>query len=104
MIRVSVLYPAKEGAKFDLGYYKDKHMPLVQQRLGPLGLVRLEIDRGMAGGTPNSPAPYPCIGHLYFNSLGEFQKAMGTHGNELMADVPNYTNITPHVQISEIVS
>jgi uncharacterized protein (TIGR02118 family) len=104
MIRVSVLYPGREGARFDHTYYKDKHMPLVQQRLGTLGLVRTEIDRGVAGGTPNAPAPYSCIGHLYFNSVDDFKKAMGTHGKEIMADVPNYTDITPQVQISEIVS
>ena len=27
MIRVSVLYPAKEGATFDHDYYARKHMP-----------------------------------------------------------------------------
>jgi uncharacterized protein (TIGR02118 family) len=104
MIRVSVLYPGKEGARFDHAYYRDKHMPMVQERLGKLGLVRTEIDRGLAGGAPNSPAPYPCIGYLYFNSLDDFQKGMGAHGKELMADVPNYTDIAPQVQVSEIVS
>jgi len=28
MIRVSVLYPASEGKKFDVDYYKNKHMKL----------------------------------------------------------------------------
>ena len=104
MIRVSVLYPTKEGGKFDHAYYAQKHMPLVKERIGKLGLVRLEIDRGIAGGAPGAPAPFACIGHLYFNSVDEFQKAMGAHGKELMGDVPNFTTLTPQVQISEIVS
>jgi hypothetical protein len=29
---------------------------------------------------------------------------MGAHGQELMADIPNYTNIQPTIQISEIVA
>ena len=103
MIRVSVLYPHKEGGKFDHDYYAQKHMPLVKARLGGLGLVRLEIDKGLAGGAPDAPAPFVCIGHLYFNALADFQKAMGAHGAEFMADVPNYTNLAPQVQISEIV-
>ena len=104
MIRASILYPQKEGGKFDHAYYKNKHMPLVQKRLGDLGLVRLEIDRGLAGGAPGAPAPFACIGHLYFNSVADFQKAMEKHGAELRGDVPNFTNLTPQVQISEIVS
>jgi hypothetical protein len=29
---------------------------------------------------------------------------MGVHGKEIMGDIPNYTNIQPTMQISEIVS
>ena len=103
MIRISVLYPATEGARFDQEYYAQKHMKLVRDRLGSLGLVRTEIDKGLAGGAPDAPAPFVSIGHVYFNSLADFQKAMAAHGAELMADVPNYTNIQPVIQISEIV-
>lgn len=103
MIRVSVLYPAKEGATFDHDYYARRHMPMVKARLEGLGLLRLEIDKGVSGGAPKAPAPFVCIGHLYFNSVADFQKGMAAHGAEIMADVPNYTNVQPQVQISEIV-
>ena len=102
MIRVSVLYPMGEGKKFDAAYYMQKHMSLVRERLKGLGLVRAEVDKGVAGGAPGAPAPFVYIAHLYFNSVADFQKAMGAHGKEIMADVPNYTNIQPQVQISEI--
>ena len=104
MIRASVMYPAGEGKTFDHAYYANKHMALVKERLGQLGLLRCEVDRGLAGGAPGSGAPFACIGHLYFNSVGEFQQAMKAHGRELMADVPNFTNIQPQVQISEIMA
>mgnify|MGYP001617688390 CR=1 FL=1 len=103
MIRVSVMYPSGEGKKFDHDYYVTKHMGLVQQRLGGLGLVRWEVDKGLAGGAPGAPAPFACVGHLYFKSVPDFQAAMKPHGKELFADVPNFTNITPQVQVSEIV-
>ena len=35
MIKVSVLYPNTTGCKFDMSYYVDKHMPMVQNKLGP---------------------------------------------------------------------
>ncbi len=103
MIRVSVMYPSGEGKRFDYDYYAKKHMTLVKQRLGSAGLVRLEVDRGVGGGAPGAPAPFACVGHLYFNTLEEYQKAIKPHGRELFADVPNFTNITPQVQISEII-
>ncbi len=104
MIRISVLYPNEPGKKFDLTYYTQKHMKMVAERLKSFGLVRTEVDRGLAGGAPGAPAPYVCIGHVYFDSLDGFQKGMGVHGKEIMGDVPNYTTIGPQLQISEIVS
>jgi len=101
MIRVSVYYP--NTGKFDLDYYENKHMAMVAQRLNPLGLLRWEIDKGLAGGTPDAPAPFIAIGHIYFNSVADFQKAFGAHAAEIMADIPNYTNIEPQFQISEVI-
>jgi uncharacterized protein (TIGR02118 family) len=103
MIRVSVLYPTSEGKKFDVDYYVNKHMKLVRERLTAFGLVRTEVDKGVAGGAPGAPAPYVAIGHVYFNGLDGFQKGMGQHGKEIMADIANYTNIQPQIQISEVV-
>jgi uncharacterized protein (TIGR02118 family) len=103
MIRVSVMYPSGEAKKFDYDYYVNKHMALVKNRLGGAGLRRLEVDKGVAGGAPGAPAPFACVGHLYFDTVGDFQAAMKPHGKELFADVPNFTNITPEVQISEII-
>jgi uncharacterized protein (TIGR02118 family) len=103
MFRISVLYPAGEGKKFDLGYYTTKHMPLVETRLKSFGLLRWEVDKGVGGGAPGSDAPFVATGHLYFNAPGEFEKGIAAHGKEILGDVPNYTNIQPQIQIAEIV-
>ncbi len=102
MIRIMGLYPNESGKKFDLDYYVNKHLPLLHQRLDPLGLVRAEIDKGVSGLEAGEPAPYIAVAYLYFNSVEEFQTALATHSAELMADIPNYTNIQPQIQISEI--
>ena len=104
MIRVSVYYPNESGKRFDFDYYSKPHMKLVGDRLKDFGFVRSEVDKGLAGGAPGSAAPYVCVGHVYVNSVEQFQKGMGAHGGEIMGDIPNYTNISPTIQISEIVS
>ncbi|MGH7392689.1 MAG: EthD family reductase [Candidatus Rokuibacteriota bacterium] len=103
MIRMSVLYPGDAGKKFDLDYYANKHMALVKSRWSGMGLVKVEVDKGLGGGSPGAPAPFVAAGHVYFNSLDDLQKATRAHGQELFADVPNFTDIAPQVQISEIV-
>ena len=45
MIKVSVLYPNTAGCKFDMGYYLNKHMPMVQQKLGP-ACKRMAVEEG----------------------------------------------------------
>jgi uncharacterized protein (TIGR02118 family) len=40
--------------------------------------------------------------HLLFDSVDRFQASFGAHAPEIMADIPNYTNIQPIIQISEV--
>lgn len=100
MIRVSAMYP--QGGKFDADYYATKHMPMVAEKCGA-ALVRYEIDKGVGGAAPGQPAPFAMIGHMYFNSMPEFLAVFGPNIGAIMADVPNYTDTTVQLQISEIV-
>ena len=102
MIKVSLLYAAEEGKRFDMDYYANKHMPLVHQRLDPVGLIRSEVESGISSADPNAPAPFVAIGVLYFNTADEVHEGFKTHGREIMGDLPNFTDIAPQVQISEI--
>lgn len=103
MVRISVMYPTGDGKKFDHDYYVNKHMKLVRERWGGMGLQKIEVDRGVAGGAPGSKAPYVAVGHVYFGSIDQFQKAAAAHGKELFADVPNFTDIAPQMQVAEVI-
>jgi len=46
MIKVSVLYPNKEGSKFDMGYYLNSHIPMVQKKCGA-SLKGGSVDQGL---------------------------------------------------------
>jgi uncharacterized protein (TIGR02118 family) len=101
MIKVSVLYPNNAGSKFDIDYYCNSHIPMVRQKLGP-ACKGVAVEQGMSGATPESQPAFIAMGHLYFDSTGDFQTAFGPHAAAIMADIPNYTDIQPTIQISEV--
>lgn len=101
MIKVSVFYPYDENAAFDMDYYVGSHLPLVQARLGG-ALKGSMVDGGVAGGAPGSRPPYIAVGHLLFDSVEQFNEAWAPHNDEIMGDIPNYTKITPVMQISDV--
>jgi uncharacterized protein (TIGR02118 family) len=102
MIKVSVMYASKAGARFDHEYYKNTHLPLLKKRMGEYCKL-YTIDKGIAGGAPGEAAPYVGMCHIYCDSVDAFQKGFGPHAKEILADIPNYTDISPIIQISEVV-
>jgi uncharacterized protein (TIGR02118 family) len=102
MIKVSVMYPNTSGARFDHAYYANRHMPMVKSKLGA-ACKSYTVERGLAGGTPGAPATYVGMSHILCDSVEEFEASFAPHMQEIMADIPNYTDITPVIQISEVV-
>jgi uncharacterized protein (TIGR02118 family) len=103
MIRVTILYPNVEGSRFDMNYYLNQHAALIKERLTPLGLIRVDLEEGLSGMAPGTPAPYRVIGSLTFNTLEDIQRALATHGEELIADIPNYTDIQAQMLITRVI-
>ena len=102
MIKVSVMSPNTPGARFDHDYYRDKHMPLVKERMGD-NCRFYTVDKGLAGGNPGAPAVYVGMCHIFCDSVEAFQRGFGPHAKEIMADIPKYTDLQPVIQISEVV-
>ena len=102
MIKVSVMYPNQQGARFDHTYYRDKHMPLIQARMGA-HCKSYTVDKGVAGREPGAPPTYVAMCHIFCNSVADFQAGFGPHVPTIMADVPRYTDLSPLVQISEVM-
>jgi uncharacterized protein (TIGR02118 family) len=103
MIKVSVMYPNEPGARFDHEYYRNTHMPLVKRRMGD-ACRYYTVDKGLAGGAPGEPPTYVAMCHIFCENLDAFQGAFGPHLKEIMADIPNYTDLAPVMQISEVVA
>ena len=102
MIKVSVLYPNNSASTFDFAYYCDNHIPMVREKLGDT-CKGVAVERGMSGATPDSDSTYVAMGHLFFDSLEDFQSAFGPHADAIMNDIPNFTNTQPAIQISEVL-
>ncbi|AXE29856.1 EthD family reductase [Chromobacterium phragmitis] len=101
MITVSVTYPQRPGAHFDFDYYLRQHMPMVQQLLGH-ALKGVRVDRGLSGAEAGSTPGFVAQATLLCDSVQTFQQAFGPVAARIMGDVPNYTDIQPLFQYSEV--
>jgi uncharacterized protein (TIGR02118 family) len=96
--RVTVVYPNNDGSKFDFDYYMKKHIPWVAGLVGK----SIEVRRGVSSAAGSAP-PFVCVATIPIDSIADFSAMFTKHGAEILADVPNYTNIEPIVQFDEIV-
>lgn len=101
MVKVSVLYPNREDTKFDMAYYLNRHIPMVRQRLGS-ALKKVSVEQGILDEATGSSAPYATTCHLLFDSVQDYQTSFGPHAEEIVADIPKYTNSLPLIQIGEV--
>lgn len=95
---ITILYPSGSDVKFDMKYYLSTHMPLVQEKWGPEGLLAwkvLEFD-GKAG--------WGVQATLEFKDVETFQKAAsGPSAKEVFDDVANFTNTKPTLLTGKVM-
>lgn len=101
MIKVSVLYRNKPGARFDADYYLNVHMPMAARLLGS-AMQSITAEIGLSGETPGEPAPFAAIAGFTCISTDKFLQAFLPVANQLQADIPKYTDIEPLIQISSL--
>ena len=99
MTRVTVIYPRKDDAKFDFDYYTSKHIPFVTKLLGK----KIEVRWGISS-VNGAPPAFVCVATISIDSVEEFQTLFSQHGAQILADIPNYTNVEPIVQFDEILA
>ena len=76
---------------------------MVRSRCQPMGLARLDLIRGattLDGGQPS----FELIGMLTFESSEQVEAALAQSGQEILGDIPNFTNISPYIQMNELIS
>ena len=95
---LTVLYPNREGAKFDFEYYMEKHIPLANGLLGHEFIVT----KGIASAQGGQPA-FLCTARMEIGTMEEFLPVVTQHIGALANDIPNYTNIEPVIQFEELL-
>ena len=104
MTKISILYPNKQGSRFDMRYYIDTHMPMAIAALSAHpGYRGVSVERGLAGTEPGSEPAFVAMCHFLFTTADDFVAAFMPHTAKLQGDIPKYTDITPVIQFSEVV-
>ena len=74
---------------------------MVRQLVGS-ALKGVSVEQGISGEEPRSPAPYATSCHLLFDSLKPIKRASARTTQEIIEDIPKYTNSEPLIQIGEV--
>jgi uncharacterized protein (TIGR02118 family) len=102
MVSLTVMYPANPGTTFDWDYYLGPHLALAGKLLSPFGRLHTEVNRGVTGLPPGTPAPYYAIANLHFSSMQDLQSALAANTPALIADQRRYYSGESIVQINEV--
>lgn len=102
MVTLSVLYPNREGATFDMDYYLTSHIPMLKREFGS-ALKGCVVERGLGGRAPNTKAEFAVLCHLRFDSVESYQQAIGPVAEQIRNDVAKYTSEAPIIQLSDVI-
>ena len=101
MVRVLGIYRWKNGASFNHEYYNTTHMEITKNALLKFGLVRLESDSFHIDGEAKE-GDLIAASNAYFDDIGSAMKAMSEAGDELLADLSNYTTLQPDIKLTKV--
>jgi uncharacterized protein (TIGR02118 family) len=76
---------------------------MLREKWTGMGMSDVRLIRG-TGGLGGEPLVYHMVALLRFGSQQELERALQAHGREIMADIKNYTNVNPTVQLNEEVA
>lgn len=99
---ITVLYPNTDDVTFDFDYYNSTHDALVRKDLSK-GLQDFIVIK-CAGVAPDmAKPPYVVEARFVYESMEALQAALAGAG-DVLADIPNFTNVQPTVIIGETMA
>ena len=99
---ITVMYENVDDATFDLDYYLNKHMPLVDEKFARFGIKGWRVVKAVDGPAGDKPL-YNIIATLEFDTPQQFRDAVAAEAEAVFGDVPNFSNRSPVVVIGDVV-
>ena len=94
---VQVIYPKEARGDFNMTYYLESHMPLVQKLWGPLGLKSWTVNVLQPDNENHVQA------YLVWESLQAWEAAgAGPTQKEIFGDIPNFTSTSPTAWVGQV--
>lgn len=103
MTRIMAIYPNSAGSSFNSDYYIGIHAVFAKKLLAGHGLIEIRSLLGSQA-LDGTPPTIWAISEMVFSSREAFDLAMAAHGTNLFADLPNYTDVTPVLQVGTLVA
>jgi uncharacterized protein (TIGR02118 family) len=103
MINVAILHPRTAGARFDVDYYLDRHMPLSVELLrSHPGFRSVSVEIAIGSAVPGTDAALVAMCLYLFESIDAFVEAFTAHQARPQTDVAAYADIEPVIQFNEV--
>jgi uncharacterized protein (TIGR02118 family) len=99
VIRLTIMYPESEGATFDMDYYINNHIAMVKEKCAP-AIKECTVEQCLDG---PEPASYRVIARIGVDTMEDFLTYVAPNDPVFAADLPNFTNIRPVIQVNEVI-
>ena len=103
MYIITIHYPNADGATFDFDYFRTRHLPEVGKVFGPFGLGYASVLRGEETLGGQAPAYFATIILSFRDEQGAREAAASEGAKALIADIANFTSVTPVMQFNTAV-
>ena len=103
MYILTISYPRSDGARFDFDHFRGQHLPAVGKAFGPFRLGYASVLRGEQSVDGGEPAFFATT-ILSFPTEDDARNAAASpEARELLADIANFTDVTPIMQFNTAV-
>jgi uncharacterized protein (TIGR02118 family) len=97
------MYPNTPNTEFDFEYYTKQHIPMAKKLWANKLLNVQVVKNARLSESHNKKSDYLVIATFEVTNMEDLHNLIKNHSEQLSNDFPNYTNVKPIIQISEVI-